>query len=124
MAIATEDMAGVFQALVRRIPRVVTACTVIVEGGVSESCRVLCPPTSGLSVASGHDGGVAEVIDRVAVAGTVIAVLERNNSITCGICRVYCENCHYRGGKTDSTHRIPPTMNSQESQLNAPQSIS
>jgi hypothetical protein len=67
-----------------------------------------------LSVASGHDGGVAEVIDRVAVAGTVIAVLERNSSITCGTCHVYCENCHYRGGKTDSTHRIPPIVNSQE----------
>ena len=124
MAIAGEDMAGVFQALVRRVPRVATACTVIAEGGVPENCRVLWPRTSGLSVASGHDSGVAKVIDRVAVAGTVIAVLERNSSITCGTCRVYCENCHYRGSKTDSTHRIPPIMNSQESQLNVPQSIS
>ena len=38
LAIAGEDMAGVFQALVRRVPRVATACTVIVEGGVPESC--------------------------------------------------------------------------------------
>ena len=116
-------MAGVFQALVRRIPRVVTACTVIVEGGVPESYWVLCPRTSGLSVASGHDGGVAEMIDRVAGAGTVIAVLERNSSITCGTCRIYCENCRYRGSKTDLTHRIPPIRKSQESQLNIPQSI-
>ena len=48
------------RALVRRVPRVATACTVIAEGGVPESCRVLCPRTSGLSVASGHHGGVAE----------------------------------------------------------------
>src|SRR3954453_15380777 len=117
-------MARVFQALVHRVPRVATACTVIVEGGVPENCRVLCPRTSGLSVASGHHGGVAEVIDRVAGAGTVIAVLERNRSITCGRWHVYCENCHYRDGKNGSTHRIPPIRNSQESQINLPQSIS
>ena len=41
MAIAAEDVAGVFQALVRRVPGVATACTVIVEGVVPESYRVL-----------------------------------------------------------------------------------
>lgn len=107
MAITAEDMAGVFQALVRRVPRVATACTVIVEGSVPESYWVLWPRTSGLSVASGHHAGVAETIDRVAGAGAVIAVLERISSITCGTCHAYCENCYYRGSKTDSAHRIP-----------------
>jgi hypothetical protein len=124
LAIAAEDMAGVFQALVRRVPRVATACTVIVEGGVPESYRVPCPRTSGLSVAFGHYGGVAEAIDRVAVAGTVIAVLGRISSITCGTCHIHYENCHYGGSKTDSTHRIPPILNHQEPQLNLPQSNS
>jgi hypothetical protein len=82
------------------------------------------PQTSGSSVAFGHYGGVAEAIDRVAVAGAVIAVLERISSITCGTCHVYCGNCHHGGSKTNSTHRTSPIVNHQEPQLNLPKSNS
>src|SRR4051794_34448937 len=97
---------------------------VILEGGVPESCKILRPRISSLDTASSHHGSVAEAVDRIAVAGTVVAVLERISSVTCSTCHVYRENCHYRGSKTDSTHRIPPTVNDQEPQLNLIKSIS